>query len=157
MAIGAAYGRRIRQKLQAIIQVNSGTYTAEAGYFASLSTIASVNDDGQNSATPGTTEPTATNGYARQAFTWVAPTLPTNDSPAVISNTAGIAFTSTGGGFSTGATLLQSLIVYNVSTLATVTEAVFVMRAPLSTPVAVNATGITVSIAASAMTNSFGV
>lgn len=139
MATG--WGRQVRvdfQKLATQIATTK-TYTTP---FASLST-ANPNDDGQSNA-----EPTVTNGYAARALTWDAVATPANDAAANATNAAIITFgPSSGGAFSTGATLLSHVGVWNNST--TRTEAAFLARAAIAGGgFAVNAAGISIVFAA---------
>lgn len=136
MATG--WGREVRRDFSRLAAqvATTKTYTTP---FASLST-ANPNDDGQSNA-----EPTVTNGYAAQAISWTAPPLPANDAAAVAGNSASISFTSSGGGFSTGATNLTHVGIWNHVT--TRTEAAFLGRAAISVPQAVAAAGITLTIA----------
>lgn len=136
MATG--WGRQVRLDFQRLATqvATTKTYTTP---FASLST-ANPGDDGASNA-----EPTATNGYAAQAITWTAPTQPANDASCVASNSNTISFTSSGGGFSTGATNLTHVGVWN--NVTTRTEAAFLGRAAIAVPQAVAAAGITLTIA----------
>lgn len=121
--------------------------TALTAWHAGLST-ANPNDDGQSNA-----EPTATNGYARVAITWntlTAYTSVTADTASVASNSNSLSFTSSGGGFSTGATNLTHVGIWNASTGTA--ETGFHGRAAIAVPQAVNAAGITLTIAASGLT-----
>jgi hypothetical protein len=140
MATG--WGREVRRDFQRLATqvATTKTYTTP---FASLST-ANPNDDGQSNA-----EPTATNGYAAQAISWTAPPLPTNDAAAIAANSAAISWTSSGGAFSTGATNLTHVGIWNHVT--TRTEAAFLGRAAIAVPQAVNAAGITLTIAIGAL------
>ena len=140
MATG--WGREVRRDFQRLATQVSTTKTYTTP-FASLST-ANPNDDGQSNA-----EPTATNGYAAQSISWTAPPLPSNDAAAIAANSASISWTSSGGGFSTGATNLTHVGIWNHVT--TRTEAAFLGRAAISVPQAVNAAGITLTIAISGL------
>lgn len=141
MATG--WGREVRRDMQRLATqvATTKTYTTP---FLSLST-ANPNDDGQSNA-----EPTVSNGYAAQAITWTAPPLPSNDASALAQNSASISFTSSGGGFSTGATNLTHVGIWNNST--TRTEAAFLGRAAISVPQAVAAAGITLTVAIGGLT-----
>jgi hypothetical protein len=158
MATG--WGRRMRVKAQSMLTTINTTYgaftpevTTGSFFKAGLCTVATSApflDDG-SSATAGGTEPTiGSNGYARQDVSFAAVGTPANDAAAVATNTQIIAFTSVTGGFSTGASVINTLTLWNVAT--TVVESAFCARAPLSNPVAVSAAGITISIAISALT-----
>jgi hypothetical protein len=118
------------------------TYTTP---FAGLCT-ANPGDDASG-VTVGGTEPSSTGGYARQAITWTAPTQPSADASCNAVNSAGISWTSSAA-FSTGATNLTHVSIWNTSTLATITETAFLGRAAISVPQAVNAAGITLTMAA---------
>lgn len=146
-------GRRMRVKALTQIAQAGTTITPEAGWFAGLNTVATSApflDDG-SSVVAGTSEPTSANGYARQSVSWSAVSTPSNDAAAQLLNSNAISWTSSGGAFSTGATVLNTVTLHNTATLATVAESAFQARAPLSNPVAVSATGITVSIAIGAL------
>lgn len=148
MATG--WGRQVRLDFQKLATQNTTlkTYTTP---FAALCTVNPA-DDGSGNATPGTTEPSSTGSYARQAITWTAPTQPANDAAVVAANSATISWTSTAA-FSTGATVLPYVAIYNTATLATITEAAFLGRAAITGGgFAVNASGITLSIAAGGLT-----
>ena len=136
MATG--WGREVRRAFQNVaVGIAAGkTFTTP---FASLST-ANPNDDGQSNA-----EPTSTGGYAAQAITWTAPPLPANDAAAVAGNSAAISWGPSGAAYSTGATALNHVGIWNHVT--TRTEAAFLGRAAISVPQAVNAAGITLTIA----------
>lgn len=138
----------MRVKLWVTLATNTSTYVPESGgFFAGLDTNASVNDDASN-VTVGGTEPTSSNGYARQSFTWnTSVATPALDAAAIVLNVAAISWTSSGGGFSTAATTLKVVPIWNTSTLATITEAAFVGRCVMATPRAVDVTGITLTIA----------
>lgn len=141
MATG--YGRRVRLDFQKLLTNNTpASYTA---WFAGLCTTNPLDDGSGN--TVATTEPSSSNGYARPAITWTAPTQPSLDASVVASNSASISWTSSGGGFSTGATNLTHVAIWNTATLATVTEAAYIGRAAITVPQAVNAAGITLTIA----------
>jgi hypothetical protein len=105
---------------------------------ASLST-ANPNDDGQSNA-----EPTSTGGYARQTITWATPTQPSNDASCIAQNSAAISWTSSAA-YSTGATNLTHVGVWSSLTLTT--EAAYLGRAQIAVAQAVNAAGITLTIA----------
>lgn len=144
MATG--WGREVRRAFQNIATSNAAgkTFTTPN---AGLDTSATVADDASN-VVAGTTEPSNSNGYGRVAITWTAPPLPAADAAAIAANSNSLSWTSSGGGFSTGATTLKSVTVWNTSVLATVTEAAFLGRAPIAVPQAVNAAGITLTITA---------
>jgi hypothetical protein len=143
--MASGWGREVRRAFQNIATSNAAgkTFTTP---FAGLDTTAVVSDDASG-IVAGTTEPSSSNGYARQSISWTAPPLPAADAAAIAANSGAISWTSSGGGFSTGATTLKSVTLWNTSTLATVTEAAFLGRAPIAVPQAVNAAGITLTIA----------
>lgn len=114
--------------------------------YASLST-ANTGDDGAANA-----EPTSTGSYARQAITWSTPAAGANDATVPALNSAAISWTSTAA-YSTGATNLTHVGVWNH--LTTSTEAVFLGRAAIAVPQAVNASGITLTIAISGLSMGF--
>lgn len=142
MATG--WGRQVRVDFQKLATqvATTKTYTTP---FAGLCTTNPL-DDGSG-VTAGTTEPSSSNGYARQAITWNTISSPSLDAAANATNSASISWTSSGGGFSTGATNLTHVSIWNTSTLATVTEAAFLGRAAIAVPQAVNAAGITLTMA----------
>lgn len=148
MATG--WGREVRRAFQNLATSNATVKTFTTP-FAGLDTTAAVSDDASG-ITAGTTEPTSANGYARQSISWTAPPLPAADASCLAQNSASISWTSSGGAFSTAATTLKSVTLWNTSTLATVTEAAFLGRAPISVPQAVNAAGITLTIAIGGLT-----
>jgi hypothetical protein len=143
MATG--WGRQVRVDFQKLATqvATTKTYTTP---FAALMT-GNPGDDGQANSPAGTLEPTSTGSYARQAITWNTISTPSNDAAANATNSGSISWTSTAA-FSTGATNLTHVAIYNTSTLATVTEASFLGRAAIAVPQAVNASGITLTMAA---------
>lgn len=147
MATG--WGRQVRVDFQKLATqvATTKTYTTP---FAALCTT-NPGDDGQANSPAGTLEPTSSNGYARQAITWNTISTPSNDAAAVATN-SGTAITfgpSSGGGFSTGATALGFIAIYNTATLATVTETAYLGRAAVAGGgFAVNAAGISLTLAA---------
>lgn len=136
MATG--WGRQVRVDFQKLATqvATTKTYTTP---FASLST-ANPGDDGQSNA-----EPTSTGSYAAQSITWNAISTPSNDAAANATNSNTISWTSTAA-FSTGSTNLTHVGIWNSS--STRTEAAFLGRAAISVPQAVNAAGITLTMAA---------
>lgn len=149
MATG--WGRRYRVDMQKF-----ATNTSPAAFVAchaGLDTNTSVNDDGSN-VTAGTTEPSSTGSYARQAITWATPAAGALDATVPALNSVAISWTSSAA-FSTGATTLKTVTIWNTATLATVTEAAFVGRAVIAVPQAVNASGITLTIAISGLSMGF--
>lgn len=150
--MASGWGRRMRVEMQKLM-VNQ-TPTTQTAWFAGLDTNTTVADDASNVTASGT-EPSSSNGYARVAITWntlTAYTSLTVDTASVASNSGSLSWTSTAGGFSTGATTLKSVTIWNTSTLATVAETAFLGRAAIAVPQAVNAGGITLTIAASGLT-----
>lgn len=141
MATG--WGREVRRALQNVATQNAAgkTFTTP---FASLST-ANPNDDGQSNA-----EPTSTGSYAAQAVTWTAPPLPALDASAVAANAGAITWGPSSAAYSTGATALSHVGLWN--NLTTRTEAAFLGRAAITVPQAVNAAGITLTIAIGGLT-----
>jgi len=95
-----------------------------------------IADDGS-----GLAEPTSTGGYAAQAITWTTPPTPTAGQPAVLANSATITWGPSSVAWSTGATTLPVIGVFNH--LTTRTEAVFMGAMGVSVPRAVNAAGVT--------------
>jgi len=136
------YGRRVRLDMTKYV-LNQTPASAPTTWFASLAT-GNPNDDGQYSGSD--LEPTiGTNGYARASITWNTATQPSLDAAVVATNSGALSFTSSGGGFSTGATNLTHVGIWTTNN--TRTEAVFIGRAAISVPQAVNAAGITLTMA----------
>ncbi len=142
MATG--WGKRYRQEMQKFATNTSGT--AATTPYASLST-ANPNDDGQSNA-----EPTATGSYARQTITWATPASGSNDATVPALNSVAISWTSSAA-YSTGATNLTHVGTWN--NISTTTESVFTGRAAIAVPQAVNASGITLTIAISGLSMGF--
>ena len=151
MATG--WGRRVRVDMQKY--VTNKTPASSTAWFAGLDTNTTVNDDGSN-VTAGTTEPSSTNGYARQTISWGTPAAGSLDATVPALNDTAISWTSSGGGFSTGATTLKTVTIWNSATLSNVAESFFVGRAAISVPQAVNAAGITLTIAISGLSMGLG-
>lgn len=144
------YGRRVRCEMMKVA-VNT-TPTNQNPTFLALCTV-NPGDAGAANNSAGTTEPSSTGSYARQAVTWVAiPTYTgvTADTAVNTSNVLQISWTSTAA-WSTGATALSHVGLYDTATLATVAETNYYGRAAISVPQAVNASGITLTIAASGL------
>lgn len=99
----------------------------------STSTIA---DDGS-----GLGEPTSTGGYTPPTIAWTSPPLPTAGQPVVLANSGTLNWGASSAAWSTGATTLPVVGVYDHAT--TRTEAVFLGAMGVSVPRAVNAAGIT--------------
>jgi len=160
--MASGYGRRVRVDLQKwLIGSTTGGTPAAAGTtcLAALCYIASPGttlDDGSANATPGTTEPgIGTNGYSRQTLTWNATvSTPSNDAAAINQNTGAITFTSSGGAFTTAANALNYVFLYLSSATSSTTEANYIGRAVIAVPQAVNAAGITLTIASGGLTMS---
>jgi len=104
-------------------------------WYAALST-ATIADDAS-----GLAEPTATGGYTPPNLTWTSPPTPTAGQPAVLANSATFNWGSSSAAWSTGATTLPVVGIFNHAT--TRTEAVFIGAMGVSVPRAVNAAGIT--------------
>lgn len=121
--------------------------------FAGLDTNTTVNDDGSN-VTAGTTEPSSTGGYARQAISWAVPAAGALDATVPALNSAAITWTSSAA-WSTGATTLKTLTIWNSSTLSNVAESFFVGRAAIAAPQAVNAASITLTVAIGGLSMGF--
>jgi hypothetical protein len=135
-------GRRARVDMLKLL-ANKTPGTAYDTPFACFSTSA-ITDDGTISG-----EPTAgTGGYAAQSISaaggggWTTPPTPTAGLAAVLGNANTISWgPSTGTGWSTGATTLPAIGVYNHVT--TRSEALFLGALGVTTPRAVAAAGIT--------------
>lgn len=112
--------------------------SAYTAWFATFST-ATIADDGT-----GLAEPTAgTGGYTVTAITWTTVPLPTAGQPAVLGNSGTINWGgSSSAAWSTGATVLPVVGVYNSATLR-VEAANFIGAMGVTTPRAVAAAGIT--------------
>lgn len=103
--------------------------------FAAFST-AVINDDAS-----GLAEPTAgTGGYAAEAITWTTPPTPTAGQPAVLANSNVINWGPSSAAWSTGATPLPYIGVFNHVT--TRSEAVFLGAMAVAVPRVVDAAGI---------------
>jgi hypothetical protein len=135
----SGWGRQVRVDFQKIATQVAATKTYTTP-FASLST-ANPNDDGQSNA-----EPTSTGGYAAQAITWNTITTPSLDAAANATNSATITFGPSSVAYSTGATLLSYVGIWNSS--STRTEAAFLGRAAIAGGgFAVNAAGVSIAFA----------
>lgn len=147
MATG--WGRRRRVFMQGT-NVNQ-TATAETAWFAGLITT-NPGDDGAGNATPGTTEPSSSNGYTRPAITWNTLTVYTSvtvDTASNATNSNALTWTSSGGGFSTAGNNLTHIAIYNSATLSNVAETFYLGRAAIAVPQAVASAGITLTAAIS--------
>lgn len=133
--------------------------TQPSAWFAGLSTQTSNagTDDGSG-ITPGTQEPSSSNGYARANIGtagWTQPVSGANDANVPALNAGALSWTSSGGAFSTGATNLNIVTIWDTATLATVAEANYYGRANIAVPQAVNAAGITLTIAIGGLSMGF--
>lgn len=147
MATG--WGREVRRDFSRLAGSVATTKTYTTPY-ASLSTT-NPNDDGASNA-----EPTSTGGYGAQTISWTAPPLPANDAAAILANSAAISFGNgapytgpSSGAWSTGASTLTHVGIWN--NISTRTEAAFLGRAAVAVPLAVNAAGITLTLAIGAL------
>jgi len=144
--MASGWGARKRGTMQ-IWAVNQSPPSAVTTIYAGLDTNTTVADDASNVTASGT-EPSSSNGYARVAVTtWNTISTPSNDAAAQATNSTTLSWTSSVGGFSTGATTLKSVTLWNSSTLANVSATYFEGRAPMATPRAVDVVGITLTIA----------
>lgn len=152
--MASGWGRRIRQNMQRWV-TNQTPGTQPSAWFAGFSTQSTNagTDDGSG-ITPGTQEPSSTGSYARQAITWAQPVSGSLDATVPALNTGSISWTSTAA-YSTGATALNIITIWDTSTLATVAEANYYGRANIAVPQAVNASGITLTIASSGLSMGF--
>lgn len=117
--------------------------TAATTIYAGLDTQTAVPDDAATIA-----EPTSSNGYQRVTITtWNSSSTPSANAAATTSNNTVLNWTSSGGGFSTGATTLKSITLWNSNVLSNVALSFFEGWAPIAVPQAVNATGITLTVA----------
>lgn len=148
MAVGI--GRRLRNNMMNAA-FGKTPATMPASWFLSLHTT-NPNDDGQ-----GGGEPTiGTGAYARKqllAADWNAlsntPPPPANDAASAITNNGIVNFATSSAAWSTGATNLTHVGIWDSATLTA--EANFIGRVALTTPQAVNAASITISIANTAL------
>jgi hypothetical protein len=116
--------------------VGNQSPTAITAWFAAFST-AVINDDAS-----GLAEPTAgTGGYAAQAVAWTTVPTPTAGQPAVLGNSGTITWGPSSAAWSTGATTLPVIGIYNHVT--TRLEANFIGAMGVSVARAVNAAGVT--------------
>lgn len=138
MATG--FGKRVRVEM--VKCAVGGSPTAQTASHVGLST-ANPGDDGQSNA-----EPTSTGSYARQSITWETVTAGSNDAAVNALNNGAISWTSTAA-FSTGATALTHVSIWNSSSATA--EANFIGRAAVAVGQAVNAAGITLTIADNAL------
>lgn len=103
--------------------------------WAALST-ATIADDAS-----GLAEPTSTGGYTPPTIAWTSPPTPTAGQPAVLGNSATVNWGASSAAWSTGATTLPVVGIYEHAT--TRSEAVFIGAMGVTVPRAVNAAGIT--------------
>lgn len=89
----------------------------------------------------GLAEPSGTGGYAAQPLTWTSPPTPTAGQPAVLANAATVTWGPSSAAWSTGATTLPVIGVFNH--LTTRSEAVFMGAMGVAVARAVNAAGVT--------------
>jgi len=136
------WGRRVRVEQQKCAVGQSPT--AQSPTHVGLSS-ANPGDDGAANA-----EPTAgTGGYGRQSITWGTVAAPGSlDVSVDAKNSTAISWTSTAP-WSTGATPLSHVSIWGHIT--TSTEAQYCGRAAIAVPQAVNAAGITLTLAANAL------
>lgn len=147
MATG--WSARIRVNMQKYV-VNASPPSAATTQYAGLNT-SDPGDAGSSSdpsITPGTTEPSSTGSYARQAITWATVTQPAADAPANATNSADLVWGPSSAAYSTGASTLGWMLIMNTATLASVLQAHYEGRAQIAVPQAVNAAGITLTCAA---------
>jgi hypothetical protein len=125
-----------------------GAPTRPSAWFAALTTT-NPGDAGAANVPAGTIEPTSTGTYARQTLAWNTTALPSSDAAANATNSALITFGPSSAAFSTGATALGFIAIYDTATLATVAEANYHGRAAIAGGgFAVNAAGISITFAA---------
>jgi len=123
-------------------RVASLTAFASGTTYAGLSTV-NPGDDGQSRVEPAF----GTGGYARVAVSWSAVSAPgALDAAVELVNSALITFGASGTAYSTGATQLAWLTLWNHAT--NTAEANFLGRFPLNTPNAISADGASIAIAA---------
>lgn len=156
--MASGWGRRTRQNMQRWV-TNQTPGTTPSAWFAGLSiqTLNAGPDDGSG-ITPGTTEPSNTNGYVRANIGtsgWTQPVLAGLDASVPALNAGALSWISSGGGFSTAANALNIVTIWDTATVATVTEAAFYGRANIAVPQAVNAAGITLTIAIGGLSMGF--
>lgn len=127
-------GRRMRVECLKYVAAASPAASPTVWY-AALST-ATIADDAS-----GLAEPSSTGNYTPPNLTWTSPPTPTAGQPAVLANSATANWGASSAAWSTGATTLPVVGIYNHAT--TRTEAVFIGAMGVSVPRAVNAAGIT--------------
>lgn len=139
-------GRRVRRLQQDFVAGKAPT--APAAWYLAAST-ANPGDDGA-----GLAEPTATGGYVRKQLTggsadWTASPNPSNDAAAVMANANIINFATSSAAWSTGATNITYIALFDHPT--NTAEANYIGRFLLTTPQAVNAASVTLTIAVGAL------
>lgn len=143
--MAAGWGRRVRVQMTQFATGQTTTYASNP-VRAALCT-ANPGDDGQTNAA-GAVEPTATGGYARQTITWASTATPANDASALTKHSS-ISFGASAAAWSTGATTLSFVALYDAAGLFT--ELTYFGRAAIATPPAVASAGITITIATDAI------
>lgn len=144
----AGLGRRMRVAFLNYIAVNTTT-NGMATMYAGFST-ASPGDDASTIA-----EPTiGAGGYARAQLgtggvAWTTVATPTAGSPARLLNNATVTWGPSSAAWSSGTSPLTHIAYWTAS--SGVTEATFVGFGAVSTPPIVNAAGVTITAAASAL------
>lgn len=141
--------------MQKFAVLNTGT--AVTSQFAGLDTNLGPAGDDASGITANTTEPTGpvgTSGYERKPITWSTPVQGAADATVPALNSGAISWTSVTA-FSTSGTPLARVTLWSTATLATVAEASFLGRAVIAVPQAVNAGGITLTIAISGLSMGF--
>lgn len=141
MATG--WGARLRAEMQNYA-TNKTPAASPTTPFAGLSEA----NPGDQGATND--EPTSAGGYAAKAITWATTTQPADDASAVASNSVAITWGPSSAAWSSGADPLSYVGIWNH--LTTRTNAVYLGRAAISVPQAVNAAGITLTIAIGGLT-----
>jgi hypothetical protein len=142
--------------MQKFAVLNTGTSAAASSgvIYAGLDRNSGPVGDDASGITAGTTEPSSTGSYARQAITWATPVQGAADATVPALNSVAISWTSSAA-YSTAANTLGLVTLWNTATLATVAEANFYGRAVIAVPQAVNASGITLTIAISGLSMGF--
>lgn len=127
-------GRRMRVNCLKYV-ANATPEASPTAWYAAFST-ATIADDAS-----GLAEPSSTGGYTPPNIAWTSPPTPTAGQPAVLANSGTLNWGASSAAWSTGATTLPVIGVYNHAT--TRTEAVFIGAMGVTVPRAVNAAGIT--------------
>lgn len=157
--MASGWGRRYRTEMQKFAVLNTGTSAAASSgiIYAGLDRNSGPVGDDASGITVGTTEPTGpvgTSGYERKPITWATPAQGSPDATVPALNSVAITWTSVTA-WSTAANPLGLVTLWNTATLATITEANFYGRATITVPQAVNASGITLTIAISGLSMGF--